>query len=192
MQELSSQAVEELKLIGADSAEVINLGHSAVVAHCKTSQEQARLARDVAASIGAELVKMKAAVGHGKFMSWVKVNCSFSQKTACSYMQFSNLNHDSNLPDDLSLRQAMVALEIIPGRPREGGSTYRGSHIPSVYDPLNALTKFLGAVDNSGAAQAWEVDPDERAAVQRQYAPKLQGLILRLFGVKVELPALTA
>ena len=191
MQKLTEQAVEELKQIGTDSAEVINRGHAAVLAHCKTSQEQARLARDVAASIGAELVKMKAAVGHGKFMAWVEVNCSFKQKTAQNYMHFANSYHDANLPDDLSLRQAMVALDIIPGRPREGGNTFRGGGIPSVYDALNTLTKFLGAVDDSGAAQEWETDPYERSAVQRQYKPKLEDFILRLYGVKLELPAMT-
>ena len=189
MQKLTDKSVEELKQIAADSAEVINRGHEAVLLACKLSQEHAASARDVAAGIGAELAKVKSSLGHGRFMGWVKVHCSFSQKTACNYMKFSNLNHDSNLPDDLSLRQAMIALDIVPSRPREDGGTYRGSHIPSVYDPLNTLTKFLGAVDGSGTPQAWETDPEERRAVQQQYAPKLQDFILRLFGVKVELPA---
>ncbi len=178
-----------MKTLAVESAALINEQHAAVLIDCEASQERARSARDRALAIGAELAKVKEAVGHGKFMAWVKVNCSFSHDTAGNYMNFANSERDRNLPDHLSLRQAMIALDIIPHRPREGGGTYRGSHIPSVYDPLNALTKFLGAVDNSGTPQLWETEQEERRVVQQQYKPKLEELILRLFGVKVELPA---
>lgn len=188
MQNCTLNPTEELKLIAVDSALLINEEHAALLADCENSKKRAAAARDRAIKIGVELGRVKEAVGHGKFMAWVQVNCSFSHKTATQYMRFSNWNHDSNLADDLTLRQAMIALDIVPGRPREGGGTFRGSHIPSVYDPLNMLTKFLGAVDNSGTPQEWETEPEERRVVQAQYKPKLEEFILRLFGVKIELP----
>ena len=190
MQKLPDSAVAELKLGAAWSAYKINQEHAALLADCEDSQAKARAARDRALVIGAELIKVKDGLGHGKFMSWVEVNCSFKRQTANNYMLFvtRNSQHGGNLPDDLSLRQAMIQLDIVPGRPREGGNTFRGSHVPSVYDPLNMLTKFLGAVDDSGTPQEWETEPEERRAVQQQYKPKLEEFILRLFGVRIELP----
>ncbi len=192
---MKTAATDALPFVSEESAKLINSEHAALLEECRTCREKAVSAKDRALRIGAELVKVKKGVGHGNFMTWVEANCEFSHDTANDYMAFAAKSERApNLPDGLTLRQAMIALEIIPPRPRESGvgSTFRGSHIPSVYDPLNTLTKFLGAVENSGAAQAWETDPDERSAVQRQYKPKLEDFILRLYGVKVELPALEA
>ena len=186
---MTKAADEALPFLSEASAKLINEEHAALLEDCRSSREKAESARDRALRIGAELAKVKKGVGHGNFMAWVKAQCEFSYDTANDYMHFAaKLERAPNLPDDLSLRAAMVALDIIPSRPREGGGTFRGSHIPSVYDPLNALTRFLGAVDNSGTPQEWETEPEERRAVQAQYKPKLEDLILRLFGVKIELP----
>ena len=190
MRKLTDKAVEELKITCQEEAKIINEEHDALLADCAVSQASARSARDRALVIGGKLAKVKDAVGHGRYLAWIEANCSFSHDTANNYTKFAEASkneHDRNLSDDLSLRQAMIALDIIPNRPRDGGGTYRGSHIPSVYDPLNSLTKFLGAVEKSGTPQEWETDLEERRAVQQQYAPKLEELILRLFGVKVQL-----
>ena len=188
-------AAEALPFVSEASAKTINDEHIALLEDCRASQERAGSARDRAVKIGQELARVKEAVGHGNYLAWIKANCAFSDDTANNYTKFAkalNSDHARNLPADLSLRAAMVQLGIVPQRPREGGGTLRGGGIPSVYDALNKLTAFLGAVDNSGVPQAWETDPDERSAVQRQYAPKLQDFILRLYGVRIELPALGA
>jgi hypothetical protein len=192
-QQMIKAADEALPFVSEQSARIVNEEHAALLEDCRSSRENAESERDRALRIGAELAKIKKGVGHGNFMAWVKANCDFSYDTANDYMHFAaKLERAPNLPDDLSLRQAMIALDIIPHRPREGGGTYRGGGIPSVYDPLNALTRFLGAVDNSGTPQQWETDQEERLAVQQQYKPKLEQLILRLFGVQVELPAMAS
>ena len=190
MHELTEQAVEELRLIEPDTAALVNAEHAACLEDCAASREKAESAKDRALRIGEALAKIKEAIP-GKFGAWIQVNCTFDRRTASKYMAFAESvgNHGSQVTPDMTLRQAYVALDIIPHRPREGGGTFRGGGIPSVYDPLNALNRLLGAVDKSGAAQAWEEDEEERRAVQAQYKPKLEDFILRLFGVKVDLPA---
>jgi hypothetical protein len=187
MQTLSDQAVEKLKQIAVDKAATINEEHALLLEDSQASKDRAASARDRAMRIGAGLAEVKAAVAHGEFQKWIEMHCQFSAQTARKYMEFSKRNHGFVLPEDLSLRQAMIALDIIPHRPREGAGKSRGQHIPSVYDPLNELTAFLGAVENSGVPQAWETDEMERAAVQAQYRPKLEEFILRLFGIELEL-----
>ena len=44
---------------------------------------------DRAISIGEDLNKAKALVGHGSFLKWVKLNCAMSNKTAERYMKFA-------------------------------------------------------------------------------------------------------
>lgn len=45
---------------------------------------------DRAISIGEDLNKAKALVGHGSFLKWVKLNCAMSNKTAERYMKLAN------------------------------------------------------------------------------------------------------
>ena len=189
MQKLTDKTIEELKLKAVEEAAVINDEHATLLEDCKVSQHRASVARDRAIRIGAELMKVKKAVGHGHFMAWVELHCVFKRQTAQNYMAFAKNCHDGNLPDDLSLRQAMIALDIVPSRPREGGDTFRGGGVPSVYDPLNKLTRLLDDANDNSTLQPWESDASEREAVQRAYKPKLEEFIRRLFGIEISLPA---
>ena len=59
-------------------AQEINRMHGCIVAAETT-------AKMIAAEIGEKLIEQKKRTPHGKFMDWVRDNCSFSQRTAEEY-----------------------------------------------------------------------------------------------------------
>jgi Protein of unknown function (DUF3102) len=88
---------------------------------------------DRAISIGEDLNKAKAQVGHGSFLKWVKLNCAMSDKTAERYMKLATnkavlmtklaeaaANADDNFEiiSNLSLAQAE---RLISGNAKGGG-----------------------------------------------------------------------
>ncbi|SFR33201.1 Protein of unknown function [Yoonia tamlensis] len=62
--------------------------------HFSTNAKKERLgrtAKEIAAEIGEELIKVKASLKHGEFIPWVKEQCSFAQAMAYNYMKIANL-----------------------------------------------------------------------------------------------------
>ena len=59
------------------------------------NQRLGRTAKEIAAEIGDELIKVKQTLAHGKFKPWVGENCYFSYRRAAEYMQVAKMKSAS-------------------------------------------------------------------------------------------------
>jgi Protein of unknown function (DUF3102) len=91
----------------ADLAAQINAEHEAAFGKAREALEHARRAGEL-------LLQAKGAVGHGKWLPWLKTNCKFSERTAQAYMrlasQWDRLQSKSAAVADLPLRDALELL----------------------------------------------------------------------------------
>jgi Protein of unknown function (DUF3102) len=85
----------------------INAEHEAAFGKAREAIEHARRAGEL-------LLEAKAAVGHGKWLPWLKANCHFGERTAQGYMrlasQWDRLQAKSATVADLGLRDALALL----------------------------------------------------------------------------------
>ena len=91
-------------------AEQINAEHEATEATARASIQHARAAGEL-------LGQVKAQVGHGNWLPWLREHCQFSERTARRYMQISDQWADlanRTRVADLSLREG---LRILAGPP---------------------------------------------------------------------------
>lgn len=87
----------------ARQAEVINQMHRKV-------QSLGRTAKNIAASIGEELIKVKASKPVGGFMKWVSDNCAFGRQTSQDYMAVAKAKyqHAGNFNRCTSIREVLA------------------------------------------------------------------------------------
>ncbi|MCG7494714.1 DUF3102 domain-containing protein [Thalassobius sp. Cn5-15] len=73
-------------------------------------QRLGRTAKEIAAEIGEELIKVKAGLKHGEFMPWVKAECSFGRQTAqdCIAVAKAKYQHAGNCDRCDSIRDVLT------------------------------------------------------------------------------------
>jgi len=111
-------------------------------------QDSNRLANDArgvasdaiskALECGRLLIQQKESIGHGSWLEWLDANVpEISDRTARKYMALAKRNHDSDLTDSASLRQAYLATGIIPAPEEKAPSP------PDPNKPWVRFTRFL-------------------------------------------------
>ena len=81
-------------------------------------QRLGRTAKEIAAEIGEELIKVKQTLDHGQFMPWVRAHCTFGQRTAEEYRKAAKAKsqHAENFSRCNSIRE-VLALGKTPKEP---------------------------------------------------------------------------
>ena len=69
-----------------------------------------RKAKDLAAGIGEDLIKVKQGLAHGEFIPWVQKNCVFTRKRAHEYMKVAEAKCHSRVTFDqcTSIREVLA------------------------------------------------------------------------------------
>ncbi len=184
----------ELPLSRLDNtlATEINVEHQAAYAKAGEALQHARRAGEL-------LVQVKAEVGHGAWLPWLKAHCSFSERTAQGYMRLTQgweaLQAKSATVADLGLREALTLLAESPaaaalaeeGPPLSGsiqdaedpGEYLRSAAIAEIYRlaPGAILTAVSMQLPNNLPYKNWEkigsilqALPGERPPVRRRAA----------------------
>ncbi|MCL6285995.1 DUF3102 domain-containing protein [Ruegeria sp. 2012CJ41-6] len=110
-------------------------------------QRLGRTAKEIAAEIGEELIKVKQKLAHGEFMPWVKAECAFSERSAQDYMKIAKAKTqraaDFNRCD--SIREVLAM-----GKPKAEPQTQRRA---ATLDDLRKVERLRALRDDPGAAE---------------------------------------
>ncbi|RED12887.1 DUF3102 domain-containing protein [Pontivivens insulae] len=113
-----------------------------------------RTAKEIAAEIGEELIKVKQKLAHGEFKKWVGEgkdwgHCSFSYRTAAKYMQIAN----AKVHDRVHFETCFSMDEVIRAKPNKEKRT-------ATLDDLRKVEKLRAKRDDPATNDA------ERDAIQ--------------------------
>jgi hypothetical protein len=119
---------------------------------------------------GEALNRAKKAMGHGRWLEWVKIHCPFAHDTANRYISAAaNYAAVRNLNPDLG--QLEIAAKLI----RERKEEKEASTLPPYLEAIGRVTKLVGYITKTrpkGAADMFAGWPDEgKAAMRRDLEP---------------------
>jgi len=140
----------------AQAASSINSKHRDV-------QRLGRTAKEIAAEIGEELIKVKDDLGHGEFMPWVADNCSFKDRAANNYMKIAKTKIAR--PCEFAICES-IADVLSLGKPKP---TPKPELRAATLDDLRKVER-LRALRDSPAASEGERDAAQRKldAIERE------------------------
>lgn len=124
-------------------------------------QRLGRTAKEIAAEIGEELIKVKAQLKHGEFIPWVKAECSFSQDMANKYMKvaLAKIRTRSEFDRCDSIRE-VLALGKTPKEPPKQTRSATLDDLRKV-ERLRALRDDPSATEGERAAAKAKLDKIE-------------------------------
>ena len=115
-----------------------------------------RTAKEIAAEIGGELIKVKQKLAHGEFMPWVEANCSFSDYTAKAYMRVAKAKSEERLRFDTCTSIADV---LALGKPKPEPKPV---HRAATLDDLRKVERLRALRDDPAVSEG------EKANAQRK------------------------
>ena len=113
-------------------------------------QRLGRTAKEIAAEIGGELIRVKAELKHGEFMPWVKSESSFAYPTASEYMRIAKFKR----MDIHTFRSANTIRELLVTKPPKPAPKQIR---PATLDDLRKVERLRALRDDPAASDGeWE------------------------------------
>ncbi|MBO9473268.1 DUF3102 domain-containing protein [Shimia sp. R10_1] len=110
-------------------------------------QRLGRTAKEIAAEIGEELIKVKAELKHGEFIPWIAEHCMFTRKRGHEYMKVAEAKCNSRVTFDRcdSIRE-VLALGKTPKEPPQQTR-------PATLDDLRKVERLRALRDDPAASE---------------------------------------
>lgn len=110
-------------------------------------QRLGRTAKEIAAEIGEELIKVKQKLAHGEFGPWVSENCSFSYDSAKDYMNVARAKRErAPLFNRCTPIREVLALGKTPKEPSK-------PHRPATLDDLRKVERLRALRDDPAVTE---------------------------------------
>lgn len=169
------ERAKQIALSNASLIETINKGHAECLA-CDDSVKDVVLNKvKIAREVGERLQQVKADLPHGRWLSWIRDNLTFSQDTARLYIRFFEANREpvTDLDKGIdSLKDAMIAC----------GALSSPTHGKQTATNLSWVDKFilkLGSVRESFKTRTERVPLEKWTPKERENAKNyLQPLVV--------------
>ena len=140
-------------------AEQINRAFEESVALATQAKDQATTAITKALECGQLLLQQKAALKHGGWLEWLDANCAqIGERTARKYMALAKRNHDSDLNDAGTLRQAYLACGIIQEKPKTPSTPNAETPWVKFVKPLDAFRLWFNTRSEQSPMEEWGED----------------------------------
>lgn len=111
-----------------------------------------RTAKEIAAEIGEELIKVKQKLAHGEFMPWVEANCIFGQRTAEDYRKVARAKSQNS---ENFKRCTSIADVLALGKPKPEPKVERRA---ATLDDLRKVERLRALRDDPAVSEGEKVN----------------------------------